>query len=63
MLIMKFPQFYSDLAEILAISPTQGLIISTKSDDDWTKIVDFSLFLDFLASANFFKSVSIIKFI
>ena len=34
-------QFYSDSAEILAILLSYGLIILTKFDDDWTKIVDF----------------------
>ena len=34
-------QFYSNLAEILAILPTHGLIILTKFDEDWTKIVNF----------------------
>ena len=38
---MKNSQFYSDMAEILAILPTFGLIILTKFDEDWTKIVDF----------------------
>ena len=46
----KNPQFYSDLAEILVISPTHGLTILTKFDEDSTKIVDFllsrSIFLD-----------------
>ena len=38
---MKNSQFYSDLADTLAILPTRGLNILTKFDDDWTKIVDF----------------------
>ena len=40
-MLIKNPQFYSDLAEILAILPTHGLITLTKFDDDRTKIVDF----------------------
>ena len=32
--LIKKPQFCSDLAEILAILPTHGLIILTKFDDD-----------------------------
>ena len=39
--LIKNPQFYSDLAEILAILSTHELIILTKFDGDWTKIVDF----------------------
>ena len=50
---MKNRQFYSNLAEILAMLPTHGLIILTKFDEDWTKIVDFSLVDYFWASVIF----------
>ena len=40
-LITKNPQFHSYLAEILAIFSAHELIILTKFDKDWTKIVDF----------------------
>ena len=39
--LVKNPPLYSDLAKILAILLTLGLIILTKFDEDWTKIVDF----------------------
>ena len=39
--LIKNPQFYSDLAEILAILPTHELIILTKFDGDWTKNCGF----------------------
>ena len=42
-LITKNLQIYSDLADILAIVFTHGLINLTKFDDDWTKIGDFLL--------------------
>ena len=54
---MKNPQFYSDLAEILAILSTNGLVILTKVDEDWTKIVDFSLSVHFLVSDIFLISL------
>ena len=41
MRLINNSQFYSDSAEILAILLSHGLIILTKFDDDWTKIVDF----------------------
>ena len=50
---MKNPQFYSDLAKILAILPTDWLIILTKFDEDWTEIVDFLLLVYFWASVIF----------
>ena len=43
MLVIKYSQFYTNLAEILAILPIHGVIILTKFDDDQTKIVDFLL--------------------
>ena len=51
--ITKSPQFHSDLAEILAVLPTHGLIILTKFDEDQTKIVDFLLVVCFWASIIF----------
>ena len=60
MILIKNTQFYSDLAEILAILPNQGLIILTKFDGDWTKIVDFLLLVYFWASIIFFESVPIL---
>ena len=57
---MKNPQIYLDLAEILAVSPTYGLIILTKFDEDWTKIVGFLLVVYFWVSVIFFESVFII---
>ena len=54
-LLIKNPQFCSDLAEILAILPTHELIILTKFDGDWTKIVDFLLVVYFWASIIFFN--------
>ena len=45
------------MAEILAILPTHELIILTKFDGDWTKIVDFLLVVYFWASIIFFESV------
>ena len=55
---MKNPQSHSDLAEILAILSTHGVVILTKFDEDWTKIVDFSLLVHFWVSVIFFESVS-----
>ena len=56
---MKNPQFHSDLAENLAILFTHGVVILTKFDEDWTKIVDFLLVVYFWANVIFFESVSI----
>ena len=56
-LLIKNPQFYSYLAEILAILPTHGLIILTKFDGDCTKNVDFLSLVHFWASVIFFESV------
>ena len=61
MLLIKNPLFCSDLANILAILPTHELIILTKFDGDWTKIVDFLLLVYFWASV-FFKNQSLIRF-
>ena len=55
--IIKNPQFYSNLAEILAILPTHELIILTKFDDDQTKIVNFLSSVYFDASVIFFISL------
>ena len=56
--ITKNSQFHSNLAEILAILPTHGLIVLTKFDEDQTKIVDSLLVVYFWASEDFFESVS-----
>ena len=56
-ILIKNPQFYSNLADILTILPTHGLMILTKCDGDWTKIVDFLLVEYFWASIIFFESV------
>ena len=53
-LLIKNPQFCSNLAEILVILPTHELIILTKFDEDQTKIVDFLLALYFWSSIIFF---------
>ena len=58
---MKNSQFYSNLAEILPILPTHGLIILTKFDRDKIKIVDFLLVVYFWASVIFYESVSSFK--
>ena len=47
MLQIKNSQYYSDLAEILAVLPSHVLITLTKFDEDWTKIVDFLLVVYF----------------
>ena len=57
-LLTKNLQFYSNLADILAILSTHELIILTKFDEDQTKIVDFLLALYFWSSIIFFESVS-----
>ena len=54
-LLIRNSQFYSNLAENLAILPTHGLIILTKFDQDWTKIVNFLLVVYFWASIIFFN--------
>ena len=46
--LIKNPQFYSNLAEILAL--VNGLIILTKFDEDWAKIMDILLALYFWSS-------------
>ena len=55
MLQIKNSQYYSDLAEILAVLPSHVLITLTKFDEDWTKIVDFLLALYFWSSIIFFN--------
>ena len=57
MQLIKNPQSYSDLAEILAFSPTHELLILTNLYKDWTKVVDFLLVVYFWASIIFFESV------
>ena len=58
MVLTKILQFHLDLADIFAILSTHELIILTKFDEDWTKIVDFLLVVNFWASIIFFQSVS-----
>ena len=43
------------MADILAVLSTHELIILTKFDEDWTKIVDFLLALYFWSSIIFFN--------
>ena len=54
---MKNPQFYSNSTQNLVILPTHELIILTKFDGDWTKIVDSLSLVYFWASIIFFESV------
>jgi len=44
---MKDPQFWPNLAEILATLPINGMVSLTKFHDKRTKIVDFSLMISF----------------
>ena len=60
-LLIKNPQFYSDLAEILLMLPTHELIKLTKFDDDWTKIVDFLLVVYFWVSVIFLISLYLMR--
>ena len=46
-LLTKNLQFYSNLADILAILSTHELIILTKFDEDRSKIMDFLLVVYF----------------
>ena len=50
---MKNPQFYSNSTENLVILSTHGLIILTKFDDNWTKIVNSLSLAYFWASVIF----------
>ena len=59
MLLMKNPQFLPESAETLAILPIYEIVIFTKFQINWTKIVDFSFIAYFCASAIFYYSVSI----
>ena len=54
---MKIPQFLPDQAESWAILPIHEIVIFTKFQINWTKIVDFSLIAHFSASAIFYDSV------
>ena len=56
---MKNPQFLSYQIDILAILPTDEIVILTKFHKNWTKIVDFSLIGTFWASLIFYLSVFI----
>ena len=51
--LIKNSPSYSDLVEILATFPIHGLIILSKFDEDWTKIVYFLSLAYFLASIIF----------
>ena len=51
--LIKNPQFYSDLAEVLAILHKHGLINLTMFDEDQTKTVDFLLVVYFWSSVTF----------
>ena len=53
--LIKNPQCYSDLAEILVILPTHRLIILTKLDENMTKIVNYSLIVYFWDTVIFFN--------
>ena len=54
---MKNPQFLDNQAETLATLPIHEIVILTKFQKNWTKIVDFSLIVNFKASLIFFSSV------
>ena len=58
MLLMKNLQFLTNQAETLAILPIHEIVIFTKFQINWTKIVDFSLIAYFGASVIFYDSVS-----
>ena len=58
---MKIPQFLPDQAESWAILPIHGIVIFTKFQVNWAKIVDFSLIAYFTTSAILYDSVSIRK--
>ena len=55
---MKIPQFLPDQAETWAILPIHEIVIFTKFQVNWAKIVDFSLIAYFRTSAIFYDSVS-----
>ena len=54
---MKNPQFLSYQLDILAILPTDEIVILTKFHNNWTKIMDLSLIAYFRASLIFYASV------
>ena len=58
MLLMKNPQFWSNLAHTLLILPTNELIILTKFHENCSKIEGFLLMPHFQASLIFFGTVS-----
>ena len=62
MLLMKNPQFFSESAETLAILPIHEVVVFTKFHENWAKIVDFSLIVNFKASLIFFSSVFTYKY-
>ena len=54
--MVKNLQFQSDQADILGTKPTREMIIFTKFQKDWRKIVDFLLLANFWACLLFFCS-------
>ena len=52
-LLMKCSQFQSNFDEILEILLILGLLILTKFDEDWTKIVKLLLLVNFSGSIFF----------
>ena len=58
MLLIKYPQFLSNQADIQAILPNHDLVIFTKFRNDWIEIMDFLLIVKFLANPLFFETVS-----
>ena len=58
---MKNLQFLTNQAQTLAILPIHEIVIFTKFQVNWAKIVDFSLIAYFRTSAIFYDSVSIFQ--
>ena len=56
--LMKYLQFLNNQAETLAILPIHEIVIFTKFQINWTKIVDFSLVAYSCVSAIFHYLVS-----
>ena len=57
-LFMKNLQFLSNFDETLPKVPINEVVNWTKFDENWTKIVEFSLIVTFNASLIFYESVS-----
>ena len=55
---MKIPQFLPDQAETWTIIPIHEIVIFTKFQVNWAKIVDFSLIAWFRTRAIFYDSIS-----